>query len=251
MTATDYRASLQAQLDIAAEAVIEMLRGVREPDVVVLVAALEAASLLDDVTVGPAHRAARAQVLDAARGSSVLAWLGGTALDLRLDPLPEDDLEREARLHQWVTLAALVPLLPRGAARRVEAFTDEIRGQALARPDAFADLAATAGWIRDQLDLPEDHPAMGLLEDLATEAEAVPAEAVARGYAAARARLVEPPGLYASPTAPIGPSSKFTIGSTPSHRPPSGTGRGPRLITRLMRLGPAGPSGNSRGAQVS
>ena len=198
MTVSDYRASLRSQLADAAAAAVAMLRGERAPDAVALVAALEAASLLDEVTVGPEQRVARAAVLAAAQGSAALPWLTSTALDLRPAPMPDDELERHAEVQRWLTLAALLPLLPTGAAQRVQAALDDVEGQLVARPDAYADLAPLARWTLDQLDLAGEHPACVLLRELEDTASALPVSvgAVERAYQRAQAQRFPAPAPW-------------------------------------------------------
>jgi hypothetical protein len=198
MTTSDYRSALRAQLADAAPAAVAMLRGERPPDAVVLLAALEAASLLDEVTVGADQRAARAAVLAAAPGSAALPWLTGTALDLRPVLMPDDELERHTEVQRWVSLAALLPLLPAGASRRVQEALDDIQGHLVAHPDAYGDLAPLARWTLDQLDLPGGHPAVLLLRELEATQDTVPlpAAAVARAYQRAQAQLFPVPASW-------------------------------------------------------
>ncbi len=72
-TPADYRASLREQLAVAGPAALDMLNGSAALDVPTLVAAAQAAGLLDHVTVGePALRTLRRQLVEAIRRSPLL-----------------------------------------------------------------------------------------------------------------------------------------------------------------------------------
>jgi hypothetical protein len=193
-TPADYRASLREQLAVAGPAALDMLNGSAALDVPTLVAAAQAAGLLDHVTVGePALRTLRRQLVEAIRRSplleAALEQLDLSATAYKMTGLDLDD--QQEVLHQLIGMAGLVQILPEALAERLEAPLILAEGTALASPELVASLASMAGWIADQLDLDADHRVSLLLsafEDAALTDEVVLDEsALARGMAAAGA----------------------------------------------------------------
>ena len=193
-TPADYRASLREQLAVAGPAALDMLNGAAVLDVSTLMAAAQAAGLLDHVTVGePALRTLRRQLVEAMRRSSLveaaLEQLDLSSTAYAMEGLELDD--QQEILHQLVGLAGLAQVLPEALADRLEAPLVQAEGTALANPELVAPLASMAGWIADQLDLDDDHRVnllLSAIEESALADEVVLDEpALARGMAAAGA----------------------------------------------------------------
>jgi hypothetical protein len=141
----------------------------REPlDAVLLLAALEAACLLDEKTaVESSVVELRATLLETARSSSLLTELG-EALDLELIPWPasDDASEREIVLQQLVSVIAIRGLLPEPVAARVDLVSEHAMHALAADPGLALGLEEQAGWLADQLDLDPEHPVMRFLGEL-------------------------------------------------------------------------------------
>jgi hypothetical protein len=192
MTAPDLCAMLREQLTIAGPAALSMLRSEKTSDSVVLVAALEAVSLLTSDTVGEEHQTLQAEILSACSTSPTLSWLihEGLSLD-RPETLPAEPLQQSNAFYRWLTLASLHPLLSDQEAEPVQRVLDDLQGQILAGPERFAALSPLAEQVIEELGLSEDHAAVALLEDLAdaSVAAAAPLPDVERAYAAAMERI--------------------------------------------------------------
>ena len=195
----DFRATLREQLAVAGPAALEMLAGAAPLDAAILIAAAQAAGLLDHVTVGePALRSLRSELVDAlARSSRVALALDQLELSTAAYTLDVDVLDdQQETLHQLVSLAGLAEALPEALAVRVEAPLVLAEGTALMAPDRVAPLAPLAAWLSDQLDLDDGHRVHLLLsavEDAVVGCEAALDEAaMARGMAAAAARARRP-----------------------------------------------------------
>ncbi len=192
----DLRASLRGQLEASGPAALAMLSGQAPLEPETLRRALQAAGLLDDVTVGdPALRALRRTLVHRARGSE-LARRGLEGLDL--DPAgyaldPESLGEPEAFLLRLLGLAALVELDLPGVTALIEPALTQAEGVALMEPARAVPLASLAARLGDLLDLDEEHRAAALLLALEESALATPLaldrDALARGMAAAGALL--------------------------------------------------------------
>jgi len=190
----DYRQSLQEQLAVAGPLALEILDGAADLDVSILMAAAQAAGLLDHDTVGDrALRTLRRELVDALARSPVTPQ-AIDALELSTAAYAFDGLsldDQQELLHQLVGLAGLAEALPDALAERLEAPLMQTEGTALTAPDQLVALAPLAEWFADQLDLDDEHRVNLLLsafEDAALADEVVLDEpALARGMAAAAA----------------------------------------------------------------
>ncbi len=192
----DYQSTLREQLSQAAPAALEMLAGSAPLDPVILLAAAQAAGLLDRTTVGePELRQLREALVEALRASDMLSQALGY---LELGPgryalEGSEPHEREETLHQLVALAALSEVGPPSVGEGVEAALCFAEGTALLEPQEAASLAPLAGWMADQLGLDDEHRVSRLLrvfEDAAlAEDIALDEAALRRGMAAAAANL--------------------------------------------------------------
>lgn len=195
-TNLEYRDSLREQLRLVAPHALHMLAGDAPFDPVVLLAALQSAALLDPTTAGePALRELRASVLAAARGSRLMGELPGV---MKLEPAPWPDpgqAEREERLHQLVSLAAIQPMLPLAARERIQENLDHALAMIASDPRPFQDITASAAWLSDQLDLEPGTPVACFLSEIRFFEQPPVLSNVAwdRAMARARAELLPSP----------------------------------------------------------
>jgi len=175
MNVEHYLQAMVEQLRVAAPQALAILREQAPRDATILMAAVEAASLLREAAwLETADRALVYQVLEATRSSAAMAWLVGDALDLGgcASP-PDDEPALEGWLDQLVALASIAPYLPDGARQRVDVVLDEARAVGFTDPERVAALSDGAAFMSDALDLSDEHPVAALLRDLAAARDLV------------------------------------------------------------------------------
>ena len=194
-----YIHSLWAQLEEAGPAALQMMRGDTSIDPLVLLAAVQAASLLQGKAPQDNGRGAALQALVLAAGptSSALAeavgaldlepdavdvgaegsWASGADGGTDLDELASGD-DLDERFHRLVVLAALLPWVPAAAAALLQPVVDRNLWLLMAHPLDFVTLTRQARFLDRTLALPEGHPAGELLGAAAVceDASAMPLE---------------------------------------------------------------------------
>lgn len=162
-----YCDALRRQLDAAGEAALDMIGGRAPVDETIVLAAIDAAGLLSAETAG-ASEPLRARVTAAAMQSPLPDALVRDHLDLSPMEWPsdEDPVDREARVHRLVALAAVQAFVSTSERWRLANAVGDAEARIVAEPERFADLSGLATFLEDQLDLPDSHAAMAFLRPL-------------------------------------------------------------------------------------
>jgi hypothetical protein len=189
-----YRARLAQQLELVGPTALEMLAETTPVDPTLLMAALEAATLLSDHTTPTAVAPLRAQVLREVERSSVVDRLVREHLSpAPLDWPDHDPLEREARVQELVALAGLRTLVSSSERWRLDHILDDATASFELYPESFADLAEVAIYLDDELDLAPSHTVSAFLDALRLTAvvadEPIEEAAFEAAFQAARASV--------------------------------------------------------------
>lgn len=184
-----WREALRDDLRVAGPPAVQMLDGDLPLDPTALLAALQAAGLLDEATAGdPELARLRDHLVHAVRRRPERVDEALRALDLDIGLAAAED--RVDALHAVVALGGLANALPPGRARaRVEDALAREEAEVALLDDGDAELAEAAARIADALDLAEDHPLATILALLAEPAPAPSEAAFAEGVRRAEARL--------------------------------------------------------------
>ena len=191
---TGYRARLQQQLELVGPTAILMLEETTGIDTIIVLAALEAATLLCKQTVGPEAGALRERVLRAAQRSSVPDRLVRDQLSSAVLAWPKDDvLEREAHVRELVALGGLRSVVSTSEQWRLDRILEDSLAAFELSPEDYADLSELAVYMDDELDLPTSHPVSVLLDSLRLaeilSREPLAATSLEAAYQAARAEV--------------------------------------------------------------